>query len=153
VLQRDAIATAFGSALGRAPEEAAFSRCQLAFKNVQDLVESLIASDEFKIRSWHQAASKVRSAVSKLRAPAWRNEPSDIEWAYRTILGREPENYAAIASWYTRQLSRGQVVEEFIRSEEFRSDAWHAAAFEIRSEYSNKKEVQEATRRGVAASV
>jgi hypothetical protein len=139
MLDSTVIAAATRYALGRALEQAAYLRCQVAFADVYNLVENLVASEEFKSRRWHLAAAEVRSRIAKVTQPAWKNEPADIEWAYQTLLGRPPESYAAIACWLHVR-SRSQIVEIFIQTEEFRSDAWHAAANKVRAKFQTRKD-------------
>jgi hypothetical protein len=108
------------------------------FHLAHSLVEALIASDEFKSRSYHGAAALARSEASGPEVPQWRTEPINIDWAYRKLLGRPPESYAAVANWLLGQPSKGQIIEAFIASDEFKSNAWHRAAAEVRNQYSLK---------------
>ena len=109
MLERKSISAAMLFAVGRFPDEATFARCQAAFHDINGLIEHLISSEEFRSHSWHTAAAKSRALVST--RTAWRNEPSDIEWAYKALLGRDPESPSNIASWLSHKPTREQVVE------------------------------------------
>jgi SAM-dependent methyltransferase len=43
-----------------------------------------------------------------------------VTWAYRLLLGREPENESVIQDWISKSANIQELVQEFIRSEEFR---------------------------------
>ena len=135
MLQRDLITKMFSAVLGRSPAPSEVQNCQTALRSVHALVEALIASDEFKSHAYHVAAARARSEASGPGAPQWRKEPVDIDWAYRKLLGRAPENYAAVANWLLSQPSKEQIIEAFIASDEFKSNAWHTAAADIRNQY------------------
>ena len=139
MLDRKSIANAMQFALGRSPDEVAYMGCQAAFHDINGLVENLISSEEFKSRSWHAAVAKARARLSE--RSVWRNEPSDIDWAYKTFLGRAPESYSVIAAWLLNAPTREQVVENFMMSDEFRSNAWHLAAQAVRDKFSTAKPV------------
>ena len=138
MLQKDLIFKMFSAVLGRSPGIGKVQNCQSAIKSVHALVEALIASDEFKSHSYHGAAARARSEASAPGVPQWRKEPVDIDWAYQKLLGRPPENYAAVANWLLSQPSKEQIIEAFIASDEFKSNAWHKAAAEVRNQYSLK---------------
>lgn len=138
MIQTDLILTIFSAVLGRSPDATEVQNCQAALPSIYELVEALIASEEFKSQVYHGAAARARSEASRPGVPEWRKDPASIDWAYRKLLGRPPENYATVTNWLLTQPSKEQIVEAFIASDEFKSNAWHKAAAEVRSQYSQK---------------
>jgi SAM-dependent methyltransferase len=47
--------------------------------------------------------------------------PEAVAWAYRLLLDREPENQDVVDDWVTKLTSLQELVQEFIRSDEFKA--------------------------------
>ena len=99
-VSREDIVWCYRTFLGREPESEVVIRSHAHNKCLRDLVQVFIRSPEF--------AAKDRKTVSR----------HDVVWAYRTLLGREPESDTAIAA-QLRAKNLHALIEAIARSAEF----------------------------------
>lgn len=101
MIDKDDVIWVYRELLGRDPESEALVERQRQFGDLGSLVRDVLQSEEYIF--------KARGSLSE----------SDVVWAYRTFLGRNPESQNAIQETLTAG-TLGNVILRFFGSDEFR---------------------------------
>jgi hypothetical protein len=106
--------------LGRDPENDQVIAHHLKHESLELLCKALIESEEFNERHIKQSLTKKSPSTTHLGDECPTLSPENVRQAYREILGREPEDAAAI-SHHRRAASTTALRDTLRNAEEFQA--------------------------------